>query len=159
IVYAPTGSAGPDFFGGSREGENLFANSLLALNARTGERIWHYQMVRHDIWDRDLPSPPNLMTINRDGIERDVVVQLTKNGHVFVFDRDTDEPVYPISEIEVPPFPIPEESAWPTQPVITVPKPFSRLYIEEWELNTNSPDYDSLKKVYEASNKGMYQPF
>ena len=159
IVYAPTGSAGPDFFGGSRKGQNLFANTLLALDARTGERIWHYQIVRHDIWDRDLPSPPNLMTINKDGVARDVVVQLTKNGHVFVFDRDTGEPVYPIREIEVPPSPIPEEPTWPTQPVPEVPKPFSRLSIEEWELNAYSPDYDSLKKVYEATNQGMYQPF
>lgn len=159
IVYAPTGSAGQDFFGGGRKGENLFANTLLALDARTGERIWHYQLVRHDIWDRDLPSPPNLMTINRDGKKIDVVTQLTKNGHIFVFDRETGEPVYPIEDMEVPASPVAEEEAWPTQPVPSTLKPISRLTIDESELNTYSPDYDSLKQVYDSSNKGIYMPF
>src|SRR5690606_21827200 len=105
--------------------ENLFANSLLALDARTGKRIWHYQLVRHDIWDRDPPSPPNLLTINREGKKIDVVVQLTKNGHVFVFDRETGNPIFPIEELEVPPSPVPEEEAWPTQPVTSIPAPIS----------------------------------
>src|SRR5690606_22851683 len=99
ILYVPTGSAAPDFFGGSRKGRNLFANTLLALDARTGERIWHYQFVRHDLWDRDLPAPPNLLSIERDGRSIDVVAQVTKTGHVFVFDRETGEPVFPIEEM------------------------------------------------------------
>ncbi|HLU88796.1 MAG TPA: PQQ-binding-like beta-propeller repeat protein [Cyclobacteriaceae bacterium] len=159
IVYAPTGSAGQDFFGGGRKGENLFANTLLALDARTGERIWHYQLVRHDIWDRDLPSPPNLMTIEKDGKKIDVVTQMTKNGHIFVFDRDTGEPVYPIEDMEVPASPVADEEAWPTQPVPATLKSISRLNIDASELNTYSPDYDSLKQVYDSANKGFYMPF
>src|SRR5690606_23733294 len=93
------------------------------------------------------------------GKEMDVVVQLTKNGHVFVFDRETGEPIFPIEELEVPSSPVPEEEAWPTQPVTSTPAPISRLAIDESELNIYSPDYDSLKRVYETSNKGIYQPF
>ncbi|HIG27399.1 MAG TPA: hypothetical protein EYQ50_06230, partial [Verrucomicrobiales bacterium] len=98
LLFCPTGSAAFDFWGGNRIGENLFANCLLALDARTGKRVWHYQLVHHDLWDRDLPSPPNLITITRNGKEIDVVSQCTKSGHVFVFNRETGEPIYPIKE-------------------------------------------------------------
>ncbi len=122
VVYVPTGSAAYDFYGGDRGGQNLFANTLLALDARTGERLWHYQFVHHDIWDRDLPAPPNLITVN--GV--DAVAQITKSGYVFVFDRDTGEPLFPIEEIPVERTELPGETTWPTQPVPTKPPPFAR---------------------------------
>ena len=159
IIYAPTGSASPDFFGGSRKGSNLFANTLLALDVNTGKRIWHYQFVRHDIWDRDLPSPPNLITIKRNGKNIDVVAQFTKSGHVFVFDRETGKPIFPIRDVVVPKSPIAEEEAWPTQPLPTMPAPVSRNLITESDLNTASPDYDSLLQVFRGTVKGMFQPF
>ncbi|GAA4445977.1 hypothetical protein GCM10023091_38330 [Ravibacter arvi] len=158
MIYVPTGSAAPDFFGGSRKGQNLFANTLLALDARTGKRKWHYQIIRHDIWDMDLPSPPNLMTIRKDGREREVVVQQTKKGYIFVFDRDTGEPVFPVEEVKVPASPIAEEEAWPTQPIPKLPLPIARQEILESDLNIHSPDYDSLKKVYHSYRKGKYLP-
>jgi len=159
IVYAPTGSAAPDFFGGSRKGANLFASTLLALDVNTGKRIWHYQFVRHDIWDRDIPSPPNLLTIKRNGKSIDVVAQFTKSGHVFVFDRETGKPVFPIRDVAVPKSPVAEEEAWPTQPLPTMPAPVSRNLITESDLNTASPDYDSLLQVFRGTVKGIFQPF
>jgi quinoprotein glucose dehydrogenase len=159
IVYAPTGSAAPDFFGGSRKGANLFASTLLALDVNTGKRIWHYQFVRHDIWDRDIPSPPNLLTIKRNGKNIDVVAQFTKSGHVFVFDRETGKPVFPIREVEVPKSAVAEEHAWPTQPLPAMPAAVSRNLITESDLNTASPDYDSLLQVFRGTVKGMFQPF
>lgn len=159
IVYAPTGSAAPDFFGGSRKGANLFASTLLALDVNTGKRIWHYQFVRHDIWDRDIPSPPNLLTIKRNGKSIDVVAQFTKSGHVFVFDRETGKPVFPIRDVAVPKSLVAEEEAWPTQPLPTMPAPVSRNLITESDLNTASPDYDSLLQVFRGTVKGIFQPF
>lgn len=126
IVFCPTGSGAFDFWGGDRIGQNLFANCLLALDARTGERIWHYQFVHHDIWDRDLPASPNLVTIRRDGEEIPAVAQITKSGHVFVFHRETGEPLYPIEEVQVPWSDLAGEQAWPTQPIPTKPEPFAR---------------------------------
>ena len=158
IVYAPTGSAAPDFFGGSRKGTNLFASTLLALDVNTGKRIWHYQFVRHDIWDRDIPSPPNLLTIKRNGKSIDVVAQFTKSGHVFVFDRETGKPVFPIRDVAVPKSPLAEEEAWPTQPLPIMPAPVSRNLIAESDLNTASPDYDSLLQVFRGTVKGLFQP-
>lgn len=159
VVYVPTGSAGPDFFGGSRLGENLFANSIIAINARTGKRIWHYKIVKHDIWDRDLPAPTNLASIVKDGKTIDVVAQITKTGHVFVLDRESGEPIYPVEEILVPPSPIKEESAWPTQVFPKIPAPFTTQELQESDLNNLSPDYDSLLMVFRSSNKGLFQPF
>ncbi|MES3018412.1 MAG: pyrroloquinoline quinone-dependent dehydrogenase [Bacteroidota bacterium] len=158
IVYAPTGSAAPDFFGGSRKGKNLFASTLLALDVNTGKRIWHYQFVRHDIWDRDIPSPPNLMTIKRNGKSIDVVAQFTKSGHVFVFDRATGKPVFPIKEVPVPKSPVAEEEAWPTQPLPTIPASVSRNLIAESDLHRASPDYDSLLQVYRGTMRGIFHP-
>src|SRR5690606_23464934 len=134
IIYVPTGSAGFDFYGGNRPGQNLFANSLVALDARTGKRKWHYQFVHHDIWDRDLPAPPNLITLQVDGKKVDAVAQVTKSGHVFVFDRVTGEPVFPIDEVPVPASVIPGEEVWPTQPVPRLPLPFARQQIAETDL-------------------------
>jgi quinoprotein glucose dehydrogenase len=126
IIYVPTGSAGYDFYGGNRKGQNLFANCLLALDARTGKRLWHFQTTHHDIWDRDLPAPPNLITIARQGKKIDAVAQVTKQGYVFVFDRVTGKPLFPIKEMPVPPSTLQGETAWTTQPIPTKPAPFAR---------------------------------
>lgn len=158
MVFVPTGSAAPDFFGGNREGENLFANTLLALDARTGERRWHFQIVHHDLWDRDLPSPPALSTIHHEGRRRDVVTQTSKTGHVYVFDRETGESLYPIEEFEVPPSPLEEERAWPVQRYPTRPRPFSRQSLTEADINPYSPDRDSLRTVFRQAIKGHFVP-
>lgn len=128
IVYVPTGSAASDFYGGNRKGENLFANCLIALDAETGERKWHYQTVHHDIWDRDLPAPPNLLTVTHKGKKIDAVAQITKSGFVFLFDRVTGEPLFPIEERPVPNSLLKGESAWATQPIPVKPPPFARQF-------------------------------
>jgi quinoprotein glucose dehydrogenase len=147
IVYVPTGSAAFDFWGGNRIGQNLFANCLLALDATTGKRRWHYQFVHHDIWDRDPPAPPNLLTVNRDGKPVDVVAQITKSGHVFVFNRETGEPLFPIEERIVPPSDLPGEAAWPTQPIPLKPAPFARQIFSADQITDISPE--SHKAVLE----------
>lgn len=126
ILYVPTGSAGYDFYGGKRVGSNLYANCLLALNARTGERLWHFQTMHHDIWDRDLPAPPNLITVKKGGKTIDAVAQVTKQGLIFVFDRVTGVPLFPIKEIKAPKSQLDGEVTWATQPVPTKPAPFAR---------------------------------
>ena len=116
IVFAPTGSAAYDHYGGDRPGKNLFANCLLALDAATGERLWHFQAVHHDLWDYDLASPPALVTVRQNGQQIDAVAQPTKMGHLFVFNRATGEPIFPIEERSVPQSDVPGEVTWPTQP-------------------------------------------
>ncbi|PHN08187.1 outer membrane protein assembly factor BamB family protein [Flavilitoribacter nigricans] len=116
MVFCGTGSAAYDHWGGNRLGENLFANCILALDAATGERIWHYQVVHHDIWDYDIPCPPNLVQVEKDGRLIDAVAQPTKMGHLFVLDRQTGEPIFPVEEVPVPVSDIPGEVSWPTQP-------------------------------------------
>lgn len=141
IVYVPTGSASPDFYGGNRKGKNLFANSLLALEAATGERVWHYQTVHHDLWDRDLPSPPSLVTVRHEGADVDAVAQTTKSGYVFLFNRDTGAPLFPIEEKPVPTeSPLKGEAPWPTQPVPTKPEPFVRQHMAPEAINPFVPD-------------------
>jgi quinoprotein glucose dehydrogenase len=126
ILYIPTGSAGFDFWGGNRKGSNLFANCLLALDARTGKRLWHFQTTHHDLWDRDLPAPPNLITVRHQGTFVDAVVQVTKQGYVFCFDRVTGKPLFPIIEKSVQSSRLQGEHAWKTQPYPVLPKPFAR---------------------------------
>ena len=140
-VFAATGSATEDFYGGFRKGSNLFANSVIALDARTGQRKWHYQTVRHDIWDYDNPPAPILVTITPPGgTPRDVVVQLTKMGLTFVLDRDTGQPVFPVHEVPVPASTVPGEEAWPTQPVPLKPAPLARQTITEADLTNVTPE-------------------
>ena len=124
LVFFGTGSAAYDSWGGNRVGQNLFANSTVALNADTGERLWHFQAVHHDLWDYDLPTPPVLARLERDGRIIDAVVQPTKMGHLFVLDRTTGEPLYPVEEVPVPKSEMPGEASWPTQPF---PPPEFRL--------------------------------
>lgn len=134
VVYVPTGSAAFDFWGGNRAGENLFANCVLALDAATGRRIWHYQTVRHDIWDRDLPAPPNLVTVEHDGKRIDAVAQITKSGHVFLLDRDTGAPLFPVEERPFPTSDLEGEVTWPSQPIPVKPPPFARQELRPEDL-------------------------
>ncbi|NKI31478.1 PQQ-binding-like beta-propeller repeat protein [Croceivirga thetidis] len=173
IVYFPTGSAAFDWYGGDRHGENLFANSLLALDAQTGERLWHFQFVHHDMWDRDLPAPPNLFELDRDGDKIPAVAQVTKSGHVFVFNRVTGEPLFPIEEKEYPPSSLKGESAHSTQPLPTKPAPFARQELTKNDLyQPNRPafvddfvDKDQnidpptvLEKLESITSKGQFMP-
>lgn len=141
IVYVPTGSATYDFYGGYRHGDNLYANSLLALNAKTGERIWHFQGVHHDVWDRDFPANPNLIRIQKDGKWIDAVAQISKQGYTYVFDRETGEPVWPILETSVPQSSLPGESTSPTQPIPSLPEPFMKMVFEESDILDLEPNW------------------
>ena len=144
LVYIPTASPTFDFYGANRHGANLFANCVLALDAATGERRWHYQVVHHDLWDRDLPCPPNLIRIRHEGRLRDVVVQPTKQGHLFVLDRDTGIPLFEINEVDAPASIVEGEEAWPTQPVPAWPPPFTRQTLTEDLI----PDIDPETAAY-----------
>ena len=130
-VFAGLGSAAFDFYGGDRKGKNLFANCTIALDARTGQRRWHFQTLHHDLWDHDLPVYPNLVTVTRSGRKIDAVAQVTKTGHVFVFDRNTGTPLFDVRETPVPASDVPGEVAWPTQPIPVKPPPFSRQTMTE----------------------------
>lgn len=161
IVFAPTGSASFDFFGGDREGKNLYANCILALDANNGKLIWHYQTVHHDVWDRDLPSPPNLITIEKDGKKIDALAQSTKSGFIFILDRVTGEPLYPIEEVPVLQDGLKEEKLWPTQPVPSTPKPFARITLQENEItNISDSSNQFVAMSWPNLNKGQqYIPF
>ncbi|MGH2642641.1 MAG: pyrroloquinoline quinone-dependent dehydrogenase, partial [Chitinophagaceae bacterium] len=149
VVYVPLGSATFDFYGGLRKGEDLFADCLVALNASSGKLVWYYQTIHHDLWDRDLPAPPNLVTINHDGKKVDAVAQITKTGYVFVLNRDNGKPLFPVNEVPVPDSPaLPGEQPWPTQPVPELPKPFMEQQFTESDINNLVPD-SSQEKVRE----------
>ncbi|ANH83621.1 hypothetical protein A8C56_01040 [Niabella ginsenosidivorans] len=128
IVYVPTGSIAGDFYGGIRQGTNLFANSIIALDALTGSYLWHYQTVHHDLWDRDLPANPNLVTVEVNGKKIAALAQITKQGTIFLLDRTNGKPVFEIKEMPVSTKGLPGEEPWPTQPVPTLPEPFARQY-------------------------------
>ncbi len=151
IVFVPTGSASFDFYGGKRRGSNLFADCLLALDANTGKRIWHFQQIHHDVWDRDLPTPPALVTITRDGKKIDAVAQPTKTGFVFLFERETGKPLFEIEEKEFPrETELANEMIWPTQPIPVKPPPFVRQTFTENDLNDLLPDssFQEIKKRF-----------
>ena len=160
IVYIPTGSAAADFYGANRVGDNLFANSLIALNAETGERLWHFQVVRHDLWDRDLPSPPSLVTLRQNGRTIDAVVQTTKHGFVFVFDRTSGKPVFPIEYRKFPASDVPGEIAADTQPVPLKPKPFARQLLTEDLLTTRTPEAHAwaIEEFRKFRSAGQFVP-
>lgn len=146
MVFVPTGSASFDFWGGNRLGDNLFANSILALDAENGERIWHYQTIRHDMWDRDLPAPPNLVQVNHGGKMIDAVAQITKTGLVFLLDRETGEPLFPIEEMEIPPSDLMGEVAASSQPIPQMPPPFARQVFTDEEVTNISPEATAYVK-------------
>jgi quinoprotein glucose dehydrogenase len=162
MVFAGTGSATPDFYGGNRKGNNLYANSVLALNALTGKLIWHYQLVHHDLWDWDIPTHPILATITKDGKKVDVAVQTTKHGFIFMFDRATGAPIHPINEVAVPKSELVGEQTSPTQPVPTFFIPFVRQEIAEADLlKEGIPDssyQDILKKFRSYKTGNMWNP-
>ncbi|MEX2399319.1 MAG: PQQ-binding-like beta-propeller repeat protein [Rhodothermales bacterium] len=162
IVYVPLGSANYDFYGVDRHGENLFANSLVALDAYTGERLWHFQTVHHDLWDYDLTATPVLLTVEHDGETVDVVALATKLGMVFVFDRETGAPLWPIEERPVPESDMPGEQAWPTQPFATIPEPFvPQSFDLEEDLNPHldPSERDSLVAFVRGMRfEGMFTP-
>ena len=135
LVFAATGSASFDFYGGNRKGQNLFANCVLALDALTGKRKWHFQIIHHDLWDRDLPAAPVLVTMDHNGKKMDAVAQVTKSGYVYLFDRETGEPLYPIKETPVPVSSLEGEEAWKTQPIPVKPPPFTRQVFTESMIN------------------------
>lgn len=140
IVYVPTGSAVDDFYGGDRVGDDRFADTLLALDANTGKRLWDFQGVHHDVWDRDFPSPPTLVTVQSGGKPVDAVAQTSKQGFVFLFDRATGKPIFPIKETAFPASTVPGEKTSATQPIPQWPAPFARQRLTEDMLTTRTPE-------------------
>ncbi len=160
IVYVSTETAGPDFYGGGRYGENLFANSLIALDANTGKRLWHHQLVHHDLWDLDIPQPPTLLTVTQEGKKVDIVAVGTKMGLLFVFDRVTGEPIWSIEERPQAASEIDEIQTWPTQPFPTKPPPLMRQAYTAEDFSTISPRARQMsKEVFgQSGNFGAYPP-
>jgi quinoprotein glucose dehydrogenase len=160
LVYVPTGSPAFDFWGGDRKGANLFGNSLVALRAATGERVWHYQLVRHDLWDRDLPQAPVLLDVRRGGRTIDAVAQATKSGHVFVFDRATGKPLLPIEERNVAASDLKGEAAWPAQPLPLRPPAFARQAFTERDATDLSPASRAavLERLRAVRSAGQFVP-
>jgi quinoprotein glucose dehydrogenase len=159
-IFVPLGSAAPDFYGGNRIGANLFGNCLLALNANDGTYKWHFQMVHHDLWDKDLSAPPNLLTVTKNGKQVDAVAQVTKQGYTFVFDRNTGQSLFPINEVGVPSSLLTGEHAWPTQPIPSLPKPFARSssQLTDNDISPYTAKRDSLKKILVAADKRLFAP-
>ncbi|NVJ46282.1 MAG: PQQ-binding-like beta-propeller repeat protein [Cytophagia bacterium] len=155
IVFVPTGSPAFDFHGGNRHGDNLFGNTLLALNAKTGERIWHFQTIHHDVWDRDLPAQPNLLTVTHDGKKIDAVAQITKHGVVFLFDRETGKPLFEIEERPVPVSDLDNEVTAKTQPYPIKPPPFSGQVFTEDIISEVLPNSrESILEKIKGANFG-----
>jgi quinoprotein glucose dehydrogenase len=160
IVYLPTGSAAADFYGANRAGDNLFANSLIALNAATGKRLWHFQIVHHDILDRDPPAPPNLVTVRHGGRTIDAVAQTTKHGYVFLFDRVTGKPLFPVRYQPAPASDVPGERAASAQPIPTKPAPFARQLLTRDMLTTRTPEAQkwALEQFLTFRSEGPFAP-
>ncbi len=173
IAYYPLGSPTYDYYGADRKGSNLFANCLLALDARTGKRMWHYQTVHHDLWDYDLTAAPQLLTVTHKGEEVEVVAVASKHGFLFVFDRETGEALWPIEERAVPSSEVPGEEAWPTQPFPTIPPPISRQTItpedlsdsdltpeekEAWEVFMTAEERETWRKRLDTARIGLFTP-
>jgi quinoprotein glucose dehydrogenase len=161
ILYAPTGSAVTDFYGADRVGNDLFADTLLALDANTGKRIWHFQGVHHDIWDRDFPAPPALVTVHRDGKAIEAVAQTTKQGFVFLFDRTNGKPLFPIEERPFPASNVPGERASPTQPIPQLPLPYARQLLTADMMTTRTPEaHDwAVEQFKTLRSGGQFVPF
>lgn len=160
IAYVPTGSAVFDFWGGDRAGYDLYSDSELALNAETGKLLWDFQGVHHDIWDRDFPSPPALVTVKHDGKNIDAVAQTTKQGWMFLFDRVTGKPLFPVVERKVPQSTVPGEATSPTQPVPLVPEPFTRQTVNEDSLTNRTPEAHeaALKMLHRVAGGTQFVP-
>jgi quinoprotein glucose dehydrogenase len=161
IIYVPTGSAASDFYGADRVGDNLYSDTLLALDAATGKRLWHFQAVKHDIWDRDFPSPPTLVTVKHNGKRIDAVAQTSKQGWVFLFDRVTGKPLFPIEYKKYPASDVPGEVAAETQPLPTKPAPYSRQTLTAEMLTNRTPEAQAwaLNEFRQFNNGGQFLPF
>ncbi len=160
LIFVGLGSAAFDFYGGDRHGDNLFANCTVALDAETGQRRWHYQTLRHDLWDHDLPAYPNCVTVKRDGKSIDAIAQVTKTGYVFLFDRETGEPLFPIEDVAVPQSEMPGEKASATQPIPKLPPPFAAQHFDESNV-TNIGDANRqgvLKQLAELKRGPAFNP-
>jgi len=160
IVYVPTGSAVFDFYGADRVGDDLYADTLLALDARTGKRLWHFQGVHHDIWDRDFPAAPALFSVQWDGKTVDGVAQTTKQGYLYLFDRVTGKPLFPIHEHPYPASTVAGEAASPTQPVPDTPEPYARQRLTEDMLTTRTPEAHAwaVKEFRTFTSNGQFVP-
>jgi glucose dehydrogenase len=161
IAFIPFGTARYDFYGANRHGQNLFGNSIVALDARTGKRLWHFQTVHHDLWDYDVATSPKLLTVKHEGKMVEVVAQPTKQGFLFVFNRLTGEPLWPVEERPVPKSDVPGEEAWPTQPFPTKPPPFARQSFTEKDINPHITDAEKAAahewfQMYR--NEGLFTP-
>jgi quinoprotein glucose dehydrogenase len=161
IVYAPTGSAASDFYGADRLGDDLFANCVIALNAATGERIWHFQAVKHDLWDRDFPSAPSLVTVKRNGQTIDAVAQTSKQGWLYLFDRATGDPLIPLETREYPASEMPGERASARQSLPTSPAPYARQSLTEDMLTrrTEAAHAWAVARLAQMRNGGQFLPF
>ena len=161
IIYVPTGAAVYNFYGANRKGKNLYGDCILALNARTGKLVWYYQLIHHDVWDDDSPAGPKLLTINHDGRKEDVLVEATKTGLVFVFDRDTGKLVFPVEEKPVPNSEMVGEHSWPTQPLPTAIPPFGRQTFADKDIDPYlaQDEKDALAaRLHNDVNQGVYTP-
>jgi quinoprotein glucose dehydrogenase len=161
IVFIPFGTARYDFYGADRHGQDLYGNSIVALDARTGKKLWHFQTVHHDLWDYDLPAAPKLLTVKHDGKNVDVVAQPTKQGFLFVFERETGKPLWPIEERPVPKSDVPGEESWPTQPFPTKPPAFARQSFTEKDINPYLSDEEKarVKEMLQTwRNEGLFTP-
>ncbi|HKE59342.1 MAG TPA: pyrroloquinoline quinone-dependent dehydrogenase [Pyrinomonadaceae bacterium] len=160
LVFLPIGSPAYDFYGGDRKGKNLFGNSLVALEAATGKLVWYFQVVHHDLWDYDLPAQPLLVNLRRNGRTIPAVAQITKMGFVFVFDRLTGKPLYPVEERPVPQSNVPGEATWPTQPFPVKPPALARQSMTRDEISRVSPESQRYctELFDKLSNKGLYTP-
>jgi len=160
LVFVPTGSPSPDYYGGERIGSNLYANSVVALRAATGEVVWHFQTVHHDLWDYDVPAQPVLMTVTKDGKSIPAVAQATKMGHLFFLHRDTGEPVFPVEERPVPQTDVPGEKTWPTQPFPVVTPPLVPQGLTEsdaWGLTMIDRGF-AKKRIAKYRSEGIFTP-
>ena len=160
LLYVPLGSAAPDFYGGNRLGDNLYSNCLLALDVETGKKVWHYQFTHHDIWDRDLPSTPNLLEVKRGNEMVPAIAQITKQGYVYVFNRFTGEPLFDIEEVPFPPSSLPEEKTSPTQPIPSRPPPFARRSdsLTEDDISPYAENHEELLRIFRRADKRFYAP-
>jgi quinoprotein glucose dehydrogenase len=161
IAYIPLGSPRYDFYGANRKGDNLFGNCLLALDARTGKRLWHFQLVHHDLWDYDNPTAPKLITVKHNGVSVDAIAQPTKQGFLFVFNRVTGEPLWPVEERPVPQSDVAGEFTSPTQPFPTKPPPFARQSFTEKDIDPYVPEADQTRVrelLKNSRNEGIFTP-
>jgi glucose dehydrogenase len=161
LLFLPVGSASYDFYGADRKGLDLFSNCVVALEAATGKLVWYYQMVHHDIWDYDMPAQPVLIAVRRDGREIPAVAQVTKMGFVFILDRLTGKPLFPVEERRVPQSDVPGETSWPTQPFPVKPPPLVRQSFTENDLSAVTPESkrECTELAHSLKNNGMYTPY